>query len=488
MSDLNRFIIVPGDNIFNHDAQTTSFELHASLSKLGLGKRARRTSFNEAIGSVKVIDSVDLNDATLVEMADEQAFAIQQRYPSLRVAPEGRLEMCRARLSSRVRDRKLSSAASRPFELHIVSATNDPIIGAEVEIFVSKTDGILVDELVSDAEGVVKFKLPGNVVSVDLVSIMPRARYWPVAFAAVPIDPATDKLTFNVIEIPEGFNDALAHMHGDAGGGKGKGVKIAVVDGGASLPKDPFVRYCLNYVNGEDPKDASDNGTGHGTHVAGIIKRVAPEAEIRIYRVCGENSRFAEETAIAKAMRDAIADGCDLINLSIGQESEPLAITRQVRRARSLGCVVVAAAGNRWGSPVEYPARTQGVVAVSACGVSSAAPESAVMDDISAAPPGHANGVYFAQFSNVGDEIDLIAPGVAILSQVSPVEIGCMDGTSMACPAIIGLAARLLSSMPTLLLAERDQQRSDDLISALLEKAEELGFGRQHEGVGKLTI
>lgn len=488
MTNHNRFIVVPADNVFNHEATTASFELQSSLSRLGLGKRARRTNFDEAIGSVRVIDSVDLNDATLVEMDEDQAMLLQQRYPSLRIAPEVRLEMCVARLSSRIKDRRLFESDTRSVELSILSEGGIAVANAEVEILVSADDRLVLDGLASDANGVVRFEIPADRDLLEMVYIVPRAGFWPAGHALVPVDPEAGRLDLHVSPIVAGHDDALDVMHGAAGDGTGKGVKIAVIDGGASLPDDPLVVRRLNYVIGEDEGDVSDNGTGHGTHVAGILRRIAPEAEILVYRVCGKNSRFANETAIAKAMRDAVDDGCDLINLSIGQDSEPLAITRQTRRARSQGCVVVAAAGNRWGDPVEYPARTPGVLAVSACGVAAAAPVGAVMADISATPPHHVDGLFFAQFSNIGDEIDVIAPGVAILSPVSPTEIGCMDGTSMACPAIVGLAARLLSGMEELMSAERDQQRSDDIIRALLATAQEVGFGREREGFGKLTV
>ena len=59
-----------------------------------------------------------------------------------------------------------------------------------------------------------------------------------------------------------------------------------------------------------------------------------------------------------------------------------------------------------------------------------------------------------------------------------------MSGTSMACPAVVGMAARLLGADGRLLRARRDAGRSDALISRLLLSATSLGFPVELEGHG----
>jgi subtilisin len=59
-----------------------------------------------------------------------------------------------------------------------------------------------------------------------------------------------------------------------------------------------------------------------------------------------------------------------------------------------------------------------------------------------------------------------------------------MDGTSMACPAVAGLMARLLSRTPEILSSERNQQRSDDIIKLANSHAVPIGFGPRYEGAG----
>ncbi|PYL66008.1 MAG: hypothetical protein DMF25_01705 [Verrucomicrobia bacterium] len=59
-----------------------------------------------------------------------------------------------------------------------------------------------------------------------------------------------------------------------------------------------------------------------------------------------------------------------------------------------------------------------------------------------------------------------------------------MDGTSMACPAATGAAARLLSLQPGLLSQKRDQARSDAIAQLVMNAAQSLGFPATLEGRG----
>jgi subtilisin len=75
---------------------------------------------------------------------------------------------------------------------------------------------------------------------------------------------------------------------------------------------------------------------------------------------------------------------------------------------------------------------------------------------------------FIAAFSNAGPEIDLVGPGLGIISTV-PGGYAPMSGTSMACPAVTGIAARVLAKQPSLLAMPRDQARSDAIAHALFE-------------------
>jgi subtilisin len=57
----------------------------------------------------------------------------------------------------------------------------------------------------------------------------------------------------------------------------------------------------------------------------------------------------------------------------------------------------------------------------------------------------------------------------------------------MACPAVTGLAASLLSKRMDLLKMARQQARSEAMVQAILQAARSLGFGPRYEGQGLLS-
>src|SRR4029077_10828648 len=71
---------------------------------------------------------------------------------------------------------------------------------------------------------------------------------------------------------------------------------------------------------------------------------------------------------------------------------------------------------------------------------------------------------------------------------VSGDKYAVLDGTSMACPAVTGAAAKLLSTQPALLANPRDQTRSDTMAKVVLQAANTLGFPATLEGQGLIPI
>ena len=146
-----------------------------------------------------------------------------------------------------------------------------------------------------------------------------------------------------------------------------------------------------------DHNDWLDPVAGHGTFIAGLLSRLAPNAEVTIGRVL-ENSGEGDDADIAYRINTLVDEGApDVLVLSCSCYSEndvaPLALSQAVARIQHAGTVVVAAAGNDATCRVSWPAALPGVIAVGALGPDGPAP-----------------------FTNFGSWVTACAPGVDVIS------------------------------------------------------------------------
>jgi subtilisin len=378
-----------------------------------------------------------------------------------------------------------------PIKLRVVSAKHGKaVVGAFVVGFVdySTRSG---DQGVTDAHGDVALALGGQSIQLDRLYVYPARGYWSLM---VPGLTAANGVRVKVEALDLAGTDGLRHYYPHAAAGDGTGVTVGVIDTGVGPHPDQVVAGGANTVAGEKARDYGDNGRHHGTHVAGIIaargepphgvRGVAPGVTLRAYRVFAKGSGSASNFAIAKAIDQAVADGCDLLNMSLGGGRPDDVLTAAIQAARDGGSLCIIAAGNSNRSPVAFPASNPMALAVSALGRIGTLPATSAEADDVAGPYGIDKADCIASFSNVGPEIDLTAPGVGILSTV-PRGYAEMSGTSMACPAATGRAARMLTSSPTL-DTKSDARRSAALTAAILGTAKSLGFGGDLEGHGVL--
>lgn len=239
------------------------------------------------------------------------------------------------------------------------------------------------------------------------------------------------------------INAGVVHTSGN----KGAGVKIAVLDTGIDYTHqdivgnykggDNFVQYDPPPVDPHDPFD--DSWNGHGTHVSGIIAAgqnsigvvgVAPEAGLYAVKVL-DGGGFGLAEWIIEGIEWAVSNGMQIVNMSF-QGGYNQAIEDACDAAYANGVLLIAAAGNTYGGPVEYPAGYNSVIAVT--GTNSS--------DMN------------AWFSPVDPKVELAAPGVNIMSTVPSAvfsTIGItgyenLSGTSQASPHVAGTAALILSS------------------------------------------
>jgi len=192
--------------------------------------------------------------------------------------------------------------------------------------------------------------------------------------------------------------------------------------------------------NDNDPNPVSPTNSSftHGTHCSGIAA-AATDNSTGIASISYNVKVMAVKTAktgnglLAYAYQGvsyAIAAGADIISMSWGSGSYSTTYQMLFDYANSQGIVLVAAAGNSNSSSPHYPASYNYVISVGATDSNDER----------------------ASFSNYGSTIDVMAPGQSIWSTLagSNSSYGYLNGTSMACPLVSGLAALMLSHDPSL--------------------------------------
>lgn len=282
-------------------------------------------------------------------------------------------------------------------------------------------------------------------------------------------------------------------------------------------------------VYGPGGSAVPEDFVGHGTHIAGIVKTVAPAAELYGAKVFGRGESLtycasgplrdpqwvycaqgagALESDVIAGVSGAIARGARVVNLSLGasyippNRCESFALARYLKEVVARGVVVVAAAGNegRQGRrTIRMPGCLPEVITVGAVastnsrgvtGYSSRGPtyEGIAKPDLVAV--GGADPTYDDPV--VENNVGYVFPG-----GVSSVESSRywsffgvtnrhgegrirLSGTSMAAPQVSGAVARMLEVNPSLTPARVKQ--------ILMETARDLGRPREEQGAGLLDV
>jgi subtilisin family serine protease len=226
--------------------------------------------------------------------------------------------------------------------------------------------------------------------------------------------------------------------------GTGKGVTVAVVDSGSDLSHPDLQANLLPGYNFGDGNGNPQDQLGHGTMVSGLIgavgnnsvgvSGVAPGVKLLPLKINASNSGTFPSSAVAQAIDYAVAQGVQIINMSLTIDTDTDLVRQAIDRALAANVVVVAAAGNK-GGVVEFPATMTGVVAV------------ANVDG--------SDSLYSS--SNRGAEIAIAAPGVQPMSTLLGGKYGWWgsgSGTSYSAPVISGILAVLKAANPHLSSAQ----------------------------------
>lgn len=227
-----------------------------------------------------------------------------------------------------------------------------------------------------------------------------------------------------------------------------KEVKVAVLDTGIDMNhedlKDKISDDTYDIYNDDnDPSSVGEKSGEHGTHVAGIIAATsgngvgvsgtAGKAPVKIMPVKVLQDGSGDDFTIIKGIYYAVDNGADIINMSLAGPGVSPMYNEAIEYALSKNVLVVAAAGNSTMDTKSYvPASVPGVLTVSATDSENK----------------------LAEFSNFGSVVDITAPGVDIMSTVNENQYSNSTGTSMASPAVCGVAAMVKSKEADLDVAE----------------------------------
>lgn len=222
-------------------------------------------------------------------------------------------------------------------------------------------------------------------------------------------------------------------------------VKIALIDSGVDYTNDLPVVERMNFIPGEENvSPVYDDPTGHGTSVAGVIasngedsgiKGINPNVELYSAKILGFSMQ-APVSRVIDAIEWAIAKDVDIINLSLGTDTNSPALHAAIQKAYDNNILIVAAAGND--ADVEYPAAYDEVMAVGSV---------------------DSNG-QVCEDSAEGEELEIVAPGEKVVSTSHFGGVASASGTSLAAPHVVGVASLLL---------EKDFSVSNDFIRTVLD-------------------
>jgi subtilisin family serine protease len=205
--------------------------------------------------------------------------------------------------------------------------------------------------------------------------------------------------------------------------------------------------YGNNDVAGPDPS--------HGTHVAGIVAAqrnngigvdgVATNTRIMAIRTVPNGDERDKD--VANAIRYAVDNGADVINMSFGKSYSPHkeVVDKAVQYADENGVLMVHGAGNSakdTDNEPSYPTDVYGSVV---------SDSSATLWISVGATSWKPNENFIANFSNYGNQtVDIFAPGVDIYSTMPDNKYKFQEGTSMASPVVAGTAALIMAYYPEL--------------------------------------
>lgn len=267
---------------------------------------------------------------------------------------------------------------------------------------------------------------------------------------------------------------------------KGEGVVVAIIDTGCQTDHPDLAGRIVGGRNftsdyNKDPNKYEDNN-GHGTHVAGTIAAIengtgvvgaAPLVKLLIVKVLDKNGSGSYQSIIdginyAVSWRGAKGERVRVISMSLGGPTNVTKLHTAIKNAVTNEIMVICAAGNEGDNnsktnEYSYPAAYNEAIAVGAVDFNKK----------------------MAKFSNSNDNVDLVAPGVNILSTYIGGKYATLSGTSMATPHVSGAAALIINAAESGFLRTLTEA---ELYAQLIKKTVDLGLDKRSQGNGLLDL
>ena len=259
---------------------------------------------------------------------------------------------------------------------------------------------------------------------------------------------------------------------------KGAGVKIAVIDSGCDINHKSLKNNIIGVKNFTDEDKKNPNividRVGHGTHVIGTICAngsdiigVAPDAQIYVLKAINRTGT-GKLSWVINAIKYAIEKHVHIISMSLGLSENSPKLEKVIKEAVSKDILIVCAAGNDGDGNADsfeysYPAAYTDVIAVGAV-------------DKKGVP---------AKFTNSNTCIDVVAPGVDILSTYPNNKFAVLSGTSMSTPHVAGSLALLKNWSKNEFKRNLTQE---ELYAQLIKHTKILEFPRTVQGNGLVYL
>lgn len=443
------------------------------------------------LGNVEVLRSHDARDGiappiAIARMTDDAAAALRRSAAgTLIIEPDGYLRAASFAGASLFFPAAMMTALGPDLKvtIRIVGEAAAPVEQAAVRLIGEQAS----IQGLTDSDGRVELTLQSELPeTIAAIFVNARSGFWGLWQQRPYLEAdAVNTFTLRPLRLPDALDWGGAAMRFDRlpNQCRGAGIKIALIDSGVATSHKQLTKIDRGIdIRGAEGSSWSKDIIGHGTPCAGVIN-AAPQAAHRIRGYAPDSELHSCKLPADAHCSDLIAtiDYClrnmiDVACVGFGCERGSALVEQHIAMAKQQGLSIVAAAGSSAGA-VLFPACSPHVLAVGGVGQTGSYPDDSPQAAQAAAATAVAGGLFVPPFSCRGPELDLCAPGVAVIGCQSPDGYAICDGTSLAAAHVAALAALILADHSDFRssFAARDFQRVERLFQILKDTAQPVG-------------